>query len=129
MVLLGTAGGLFGAALQEAYYMPFAMMGRYSANEAQMSKVPTTPTLLAPGAKLSDFTNIVFSAYAGNGAMSSRGWGQSYFTHPYLDADGNLQFVVTTVSMAKRIRRCRSTMHQRHYLARVSFSARVRPLT
>lgn len=94
MAVLGTVGGLFGEALQEAYYSPFAVRGRYA---TQMSKVPETPTLIAQGAKLSDFENTKFWAYAGSGAMNNPAWAQSYFTHAYRDGNGVLQFLVTTV--------------------------------
>ncbi len=96
-VAFGCFGSAFGVALQDAYYSPFAVMGRYSSDESQMRKVPAEPTLLAPGAKLSDFENTKFRAFAGYGAMSSRGWGTSYFTHAYRDANDDLQFLVTTV--------------------------------
>lgn len=97
-MVLGAFGCAYGAALQEVYKTPGYVWGIYDRySETRMSKVPTTPTLIFPGAALEEMLDCTFAGWAGAGAMNSVGDAMAYFTHPYYDADGVLQFVVTTI--------------------------------
>ena len=73
--------------------------GTEFANSTWQSRVvmKTSSTLLFPGAKLTDLTNVTFYAYQEKSSnCSNPGWAQSYFTHAY-PAEGEPQTLVTTI--------------------------------
>ena len=88
----------FAAATQELYSSPGYMLGIFNRNnESAMTKTPTTPALIFPGATLAELDECVISGWAGSGSMSSVGEAEAIHRHPYYNGQGQLEFLATAV--------------------------------